>query len=176
MGIIRNTASDMPEKNAGRMHGAGGVTVKCPKCQGNIVISRMNGREPVRCAKCHYAMVRGTDLQAIVAACRKLANPNQTDSAVGILKHMIDYVPEAGTAIGVLASKYPLPISEGEKWSLLNSAYAGGDENAREWLNLMCQTSPDKYQQRTCAHCGAVKYIDRQDPVRSLCVFCRRAD
>ena len=176
MGIIRNTASDAPDKTGGKYHAAGGVTVKCPKCQGNIVISRMNGREPVRCAKCHYSMVRGTDLQAIVAACRKLASQNQVDSAVGILKHMIEYLPEAGTAVGVLASKYPLPISEAEKWGLLNSAYAGGDENAREWLNLMCQTSPDKYQQSVCKHCGAVKYIDRQHPAQSLCVFCQRAD
>ena len=176
MGVLRNNVSGSADKGVVRQHGAGGVTVKCPKCQGNIVIPRMNGREPVRCGKCHYAMVRGTDLQAIVTACRKLTNPNQIDSAVSILKHMIDYMPEAGTAIGILASKYPLPISEGEKWTLLNKAYEGGDENAREWLNLMCQTSPDKYQQRICRHCGAVKYIDRQNPAHSLCVFCRRTD
>ena len=176
MGIIRNMASDSQDKSGARYHATSGVTVKCPKCQGNIMISGMNGREPVRCAKCHYPMIRGSDLQAIVAACRKLANPNQVDSAIGILKHMAEYMPEAGTAIGELAGRYPLPISEAEKWSLLNSAYAGGDENARQWLNLMCQTSPDKYQQRVCPHCGAPKYTDRQNPAHSLCVFCQQAD
>ena len=175
MGVLRNSLPGMQGKNGEKRRG-GGITVKCPKCQANIAIPGLNGREPVRCAKCHYPMILTEDMKAIVNACRELKNSNQVDCAVGILCKMVEYMPQAGTAIGALANKYPLPISENEKWAILNSAYAGGDGNAQEWLNLMCQTSPDRYQRCICKHCGAIKYIDRQDRIRNVCVFCRKAD
>ena len=156
--------------------GRAGLTVKCPKCQANIPVLHLNGHEPIRCSRCHYPMIRNTDLKSVVDACRKLSNANQVDTAVSILRSMVEYFPEAGTALGELASKYPLPMSENEKWSCLNIAYNSGDEHAGEWLNLMCQTSPDRYMQCQCKSCGATKYLAKHGQSRSVCRFCQSAD
>ena len=156
--------------------GGGSITVKCPKCQTNIVIAKLNGHEAIRCHKCNYPMIRQDDLLSIVTACRKLTNPNQADNAARILRFMVEYMPEAGTALGELAGKYTLPLSESDKWSALTTAYAGGDESAREWLNLMCQTSPDKYQQCLCKNCGAPKYVLKNTQIKSPCVYCQQTD
>ena len=156
--------------------GCAGLTVKCPKCHASIPVLHLIAHEPLRCARCHYPMIRNTDLRFIVDACRKLSNANQVDTAVSILRSMVEYYPEAGTALGELASQYPLPMSENEKWTCLNIAYNSGDEHAGEWLNLMCQTSPEKYMQCQCKSCGAPKYIARQNQNRSVCRFCQSTD
>ena len=176
MGVLRNNTVDSGGKKSVQRKTGGGITVKCPKCQTVIMVSKMNAHEPVRCGKCNYPMIRNEDLLAIISACRRLNNSNQVESAVQILRFMVEYMPEAGTALGDLASKYTMPMSENDKWSCLNAAYAGGDESAREWLNIMCQTSPDKYQQCLCKNCGAPKYVQKNTQIKSPCVYCQRTD
>ena len=174
MSVIRN-GTTVPGKNGPRPKG-GGISVRCPKCQGSIMVSAIDGREAIRCGKCRYPMIRGEDLRAVIAACRKATGPGQANSAAGILESIMEYMPEAGTALGELAAKYTLPMSENDRWNALTAAYAGGDENAREWLNLMCRTSPDRYQQCLCKSCGAPRYMLKNARSGSPCIYCRQAD
>ena len=173
MSVIRRgpQVSSLPGKG-----GSTGIPVKCPKCQETIEITEFKGNKPIRCPRCSYPMIRRTDLLLIAAACKKLKNANQTRSAVGILKRMSEYLPEAGEALGALANQYTLPISDIERWNWLNGAYAAGDENAREWLDRMCQSNPGSYRQSFCEKCGAPKYYARQQAGSSLCKYCQSAD
>lgn len=152
------------------------IAVKCPKCRENIGIPEYKGNNPIRCAKCAYPLIRHSDLLLIVATCKKLSNANQVGSAVRILGQLADHIPEAGTALGVLANHYTLPISDMERWNRLSSAYAGGDENAREWLNRMCQSNPGTYKQGFCGHCGAPKYYIKHQAGKATCIYCQSTD
>jgi len=162
--------------NAPAASGVGRITMKCPKCQENIGITEFRGNQPLRCAKCAYPLICRSDLLQIVTACRNLKNANQAANAVRVLGRLADYLPEAGTALGVLANQYTLPISDMERWNKLNSAYASGDENAREWLNRMCQSNPGIYMQGFCGNCGAPKYYIREQAGKSLCGYCQSTD
>ncbi len=153
-----------------------GITVKCPKCQENIKISGFKNDEPIRCPKCAYPMIRRADLLLIVAACRKIAHADQVGSAVRILGRLSDFVPEAGTALGDLANKYTLPLSDQERWNKLISAYHGGDESAQEVLNRMCKSNPETYVHASCKNCGAPKYYVRHQKGKNLCSFCQCAN
>ena len=153
-----------------------GITVKCPKCQTAITVTGFKNDQPIRCANCAYPMVRRADLLRIIAACKKIGNADQVGSAVRVLGWLADYVPEAGTALGELASQYTLPLSDRERWNKLISAYAGGDEAAREWLNRMCRSNPDTYRHETCKSCGAPKYFVKQQKGSILCTYCQSAD
>ena len=173
MSVLRGGHKQSGKTSVRSSFSGSGITVKCPKCDANIVIVNMNSQEAVRCSKCHYPMIRQADLLSIVEACRKLSNPNQVDCAVSILRCMADYLPEAGTALGALANQYPLPMSESERWEKLSAAYAAGIDDAREWLVLMCQTNSEAYEQRSCKNCGAVKYAKNHHTEKNLCVFCQ---
>lgn len=153
-----------------------GIAVKCPKCQADITIAAINGETPVRCPKCNYPMIRRADLLSIIAACKKQSNAKQLECVVGLLRRLSDYLPEAGTALGMLATQHPLPISEEEKWDRLISAYAGGDVQAQEWLNLMCHSHPGLYEQRPCGNCGAPKYFEKRNQSSTLCIYCQSTD
>ncbi len=158
-------------KDGGRGLPGGGIVVKCPRCDASIIIGNMNSAEAVRCSRCHYPMICKADLHAIVRACQN-SNPNQVSCAVNILCCMADYFPEAGTALGALAKKYPLPMDENERWEKLLAAYAAGDEGAREWLILMCQANSEAYRQCTCKNCGAIYFFRTHQAGRSSCAFC----
>ena len=167
MGILR---SGMPGSAA-----QNGISVKCPKCQTAILITAMGPGAPVRCPQCSYPMIRQTDLLAVVAACTAVGD-HQVDSAVRILRFLSDTLPEAGTALGKLASRYTLPLNESERWNRMVNAYARGDRNAQEWLNLMCKASPGKYERRVCKNCSAPVFIDKGHHGKMLCVYCQCAD
>ena len=153
-----------------------GISVRCPKCQAAVVIAGIRNNEPVRCAKCAYPMITRADLLRIIDACRKPNSVDQVSTAVRILEILADYIPEAGTALGALASQHTLPISEQERWSKLLSAYSSGDENAREWLTRMCQSNPELYGQKTCSHCGAQEYYIKRPGGRAVCIYCQSVD
>ena len=153
-----------------------GVPFRCPKCTELINITDINGDAPVRCEKCNYPMIRRSDLLVIVAACKNIKNASQTKSATDILRKLSDHLPEAGTALGTLASKFTLPMSEDERWSILLSAYAGGDEHAKEWLHLMCKSNPGNYAETRCKNCGAIKYISKYHAGKMACIFCHNTD
>lgn len=153
-----------------------GVTVQCPKCQERIIIAESRGNKPIRCAKCAYPLIRRSDLLLIAAACKKPASEAQAGRAVRILGWLADILPEAGTALGALANEHTLPISDMDRWNRLNSAYATGDENAREWLNRMCQSNPGIYKQGFCGNCGAPKYYVKNQTGKALCTYCQSAD
>ncbi len=176
MSVLRGGMKPNGKTSTKKWSTGSGISVKCPKCDANIVIVNMNSQEAIRCSKCHYPMIRNADLLSIVDACRKPSNPNQVDCAVSILRCMADYFPEAGTALGALANQYPLPMSESERWEKLSAAYAAGVEDAREWLVLMCQTNSETYAQRTCKNCGAIKYTKTKFSEKNLCIFCQSED
>lgn len=174
MGILRNSQTETAGKK-GFHPGGGSIEVRCPKCQAIIYIAGVDGHEPVRCRKCRYPLIRNGDLRVIVDACRNISKPNQAETAVRVLRNMLEYMPEAGTALGELAGRQSLPMSERDKWDCLTAAYARGDENAREWLDQMCRTSPDQYRQSLCGNCGAPKYVLKGARAESPCVYCRQA-
>ena len=126
----------------------------------------------MRCAKCFYPMIHRSDLLLIVEACKNSKSAN----SIGILRHLANYIPEAGTALGAMASKGVLTINDSERWDYLNRAYTGGDENAREWLNIMCQSNPWNYKRSFCRHCGAPKYYTGDRGEITMCVFCHSRD
>lgn len=175
MGVIRDGGVITSHNNAVRAKESG-IIVKCPKCQGDISVTGFRNDEPVRCPKCAYPLVTRADMLQIIAACAKPDNAGQVGSAVGILKRLADFVPEAGTALGSLAGKYTLPISEQERWEKLVDAYAAGDENAKEGLNRMCQSNPEMYGHKLCSHCGAHKYFIKRKNGEPVCVYCRRSE
>lgn len=158
------------------LHGGSWITVKCPKCQADIRLSGFKGDAPIRCGKCAYPMIRRSDLLQIVAACRNVSTNDQIGSAVGILKQLTKDIPEAGTALGALARKHTVPFSDQQRWELLIAACAGGDENAREWLDKMCESRPDAYKCGHCANCGAPKYYLRGKKGETQCNYCQSMD
>ena len=178
MGVLRVGKTDgfTQGQGAGRNGAMSGITVKCPKCQAPVVIAGFRNDEPVRCSKCAYPMVSRADLMQIVAACKKPNSADQVNAAVIILERLADFIPEAGTALGELSSQYTLPISDWERWNKLYSAYSGGDERAREWLDRMCQSNPGVYGQKTCSRCGAQKYYIKRQGSGSVCIYCQCAD
>lgn len=173
MGVLRKGSKQGTIKPTG-----GEIIVKCPKCQEEIHITGPNdNNEPIRCGNCAYPMIRRSDLLRIVEACRKKpADAAQALVAFKILIRMADYVPEAGTALGVLANHYTLSMTDWERWNRLVAAYAGGDENAREWLNRMCQSNPGTYKQENCSQCGAPKYYTKDQQGTTRCIFCHSTD
>lgn len=173
MSVLRGGLKPNGKTSVRSSFSGSGITVKCPKCEANIVIVNMNSQEAVRCSKCHYPMISKADLLSIVDACRNPGNPNQVDCSVNILRCMADYLPEAGTALGALANQYPLPMSESERWEKLSAAYAAGVDDARDWLVLMCQTNSEAYEQCTCKNCGAIKFVKHHQAEKNLCIFCQ---
>lgn len=155
-----------------------GIPVKCPKCQAGIIITSLHGDSPVRCHRCNYPMIRRSDLFLIIAACRKLKNASQARYAVAILRRLSEFMPEAGTALGMLPSQttIPLPLSEQERWNALISAYSAGDERAREGLHLMCQSNPEVYRRKPCGNCGAPKYFEEYMRGKTVCTYCQCTD
>lgn len=153
-----------------------GIPVTCPKCQANILIKGLQGNTPVRCSKCNYPMICRSDLLPIIAACKKATTAEQTHCANDLLQRFSEFMPEAGTAIGMLANHQKIHIGDTERWAKLINAYAGGDNNAREFLNLMCASTPEYYEQEYCRSCGAPKYRDKRLKVSSACIYCQTTD
>ena len=153
-----------------------GVAIPCPKCQESIRISGALGDEPVRCPRCAYPMIRRADLLLIVSACRNIAGGDQAESAVRILNWLADFHPEAGTALGDLANRYTIPVSDRERWNKMTGAYAGGDRGAQEWLMRMCQSNPKTYQADSCKNCGAPKYYITGQRQQTRCCYCQSTD
>lgn len=176
MSVIRNKNISLSNGKGLQLHNPDGITVKCPKCQSAIVINRIHSDVPVRCSKCNYPMICRSDLMQIVSACKKLTSSDQIASAARILQQLSETLPEAGTALGVLANQQTLPISDRERWSCLLAAYAAGDDDAREWLGLMCQSNPKMYERISCKNCGAPKYVEKSQRKSSVCVFCQLTD
>ena len=156
-------------------HASGGISVKCSKCQMTFTVSSISATSPARCEKCGYPMILRSDLIAIADACAAAKN-NQIDSALSILQFLIEDLPEVGTAIGNLSSRYTLPLSERARWNMLMKAYKSGNSNAQEWLNLMCKASPDIFEQRTCSNCSSPVFIDKQHQGKTFCLYCQCAD
>ena len=153
-----------------------GIIIHCPKCQAKLSITGFRNDEPLRCITCAYPLITRTDLLQVVAACKKLSSADQVSSAVRILEKLADFIPEAGTALGVLANQYTLPVGDLVRWNKLISAYATGDENAHEWLNRMCQSNPEIYGKKICKNCGAQKYFIRGKASKTICNYCQSVD
>lgn len=148
------------------------ISVKCSRCQAHIQIKGISSNMPVRCSECNYPMICYSDMLAIVEACRN-AKESQLSSAVLILRFLSGVLPEAGTALGYLAKKYTLQMSERERWIILQTAYAAGDEKAMEWLDLMCKSNPISYAKHNCPYCGAPIYMDLSHQEKKICVYCQ---
>lgn len=161
--------------NDGKNKFPNGISVKCPKCQSNIVITESSGNAPIRCEKCNYPMIRRSDLLLLIDACKNMeATPD--GGAVSVLLRLSEYIPEAGTALGLLANRLTLPLSTEQRWNKLLSAYAGGDEKAQEGLSLMCASHPERYEHRYCKNCGASKYIEKLHSGKTVCIYCQSSD
>lgn len=148
------------------------VNCICPKCQMDISITQIQGTAPIRCEHCSYPFIRRSDLQRIVTACGQI-NASQVQTAVSVLRQLCGVFPEAGTALGALAGRFTLPLSDDDRWSYLLGAFSAGDLNAQEYLNLMCKSAPDRYSQSPCSHCGAPVYRARNNPNTYPCHYCR---
>ena len=176
MSVLRTGNRGNPQKSSRWQGLSRGVAVPCPKCRETIWITGAMGDEPVRCGKCAYPMIRRADLLLIVSACRKIGSADQAESAVRILNWLTDLIPEAGNALGELANRYTVPISDRERWNKLIGAYAGGDRSAQEWLEKMCQSNPKTYQNDACRNCGAPKYYISGQRRQTSCVYCQTTD
>lgn len=155
---------------------AQGVVVPCPKCHEQIRITGMMNDEPIRCPKCAYPLIRRADLLLVVHACREIDSADQAENAVRILIWLSDFIPEAGTALGELANRYTVPVSDRERWNKLIGAYTGGDRNAQEWLTRMCQSNPKTYLVDSCKNCGAPKYFVSNQRRQTMCGYCQCTD
>lgn len=153
--------------------GKNGIYVKCPKCQAQILVVSISRQEPVRCKKCNYPLMLHTDFLSIVSACKNIHGKKQVDAAISILSHLSGIVPEAGSAYGMMAICHSFTYSEEERWNMLLHAYQEGDMGAKEWLNMLCSSYPEKYKMENCKNCGAPKYIERCRPDKSTCAFCK---
>ena len=173
MGVLRDPGKG--KDGALRIPAAGAVSVRCSRCRSNIAVSSVSASSPVRCGRCGYPMVLRSDLLALVEACAG-AKSSQAGTALSILQFLADDLPEAGAALGVLTSRYTLPLSERVRWSRLMAAYAAGDRSAQQGLDLMCKSTPDVFTRRTCPECGAPAYTDRLHQGKTLCVYCHSAD
>lgn len=170
-GILRTSALRGSDK-------MGSLTVPCPKCQSVIQFSDMRDDAPVCCEKCNYPMIRRSDLFQIIASCKKAKNIRQAATAVAILRRLAEFMPEAGTALGMLPAQlsFPLPLDEHERWNLLENTYAAGNDNAREGLELMLKSIPMLYGISYCNRCGAKKYFERNSRGKNGCPYCRCTD
>lgn len=173
MSVLRR---DNHRKDIPVVKGSGKIAVRCPKCRETIGVTEIKGNRPIRCAKCSYPLIRRSDLMLIVAACKKPDNSNQVSTAMRILQQLAEILPEAGTALGEMADTHTLPISDTERWNMLNESYAQGDENARELLNRMCKANPGIYGQRICKGCGATQYFIKGKTENALCSYCQSTD
>lgn len=153
-----------------------GIGVKCPKCQSSIVFASLQGDAPIRCENCYYPMICRSDLFLIIDACKHIDSPAQGKYAVSVLRQLSEMMPEAGTALGLLPTTLPFALAMGddERWNILEKAYAAGDDNAREGLELMIKSSPALYSTGFCSKCGAKKYFARR--AKSSCPYCQSAD
>ena len=179
MGIIRSDSGKRNSRAGVKAVDKGdGLTVTCPKCRASIVFSGLHGDTPIRCGSCNYPLIRRSDMFSIIAACKTVKTASQASCAVSVLRRLAEFMPEAGTALGLLPSQLtiPLPLSESERWNVLANAYAAGDDNAREGLNLMRQSSPDLYSISYCKSCGAMKYHERHASSTTACPYCQRTD
>ena len=174
MSVIRNDPHPGRNGTAGNVLDKG-VSVKCPKCHDFVIITAMAHGSPVRCRKCNYPMVSEEDFQRIVNACLSLKNQDQVNSAANILRNLADYYPPAGAALGRLASRYSISLSEDLRWDVLLRAYQAGETSAKEWLGQMCRTNPTLYRSETSSFCGAEKYIRMPHPDKVYCSFCQQA-
>ena len=174
MGVLRGL-SDRGKNGDFTAPASGGVSVKCSRCRTNITVTSVGPGSPVRCGRCGYPMVLRSDLLALAEACAAAKN-SQITCAYSILQFLADDLPEAGAALGALASRYTLPLSERVRWSRLVNAYAAGNRSAKEWLSLMCKSSPDVFEERPCPNCSAPMFTDRLHQGRTLCVYCHSAD
>lgn len=165
-------------KSADKLSGkhTSGISVSCPKCQANILFKDLRGNQPIRCDKCNYPMIRRSDLLPVVNACKKASTAEQMRCASDLLQRYSEFMPEAGTALGMLANLQKVNIGDAERWSKLINAYAGGDTSAREFLNLMCASTPEYYEQEFCRSCGAPKYRDKRQKLAGACIYCQTTD
>ena len=150
------------------------ISVKCSRCQTHILIKGIGSNMPVRCPECNYPMICYSDMLSIVEVCKN-AKESQLSSSVAILHFLSGILPEAGTALGYLAKKYTLQMSERERWTILQYAYAAGDDKAREWLDLMCKSNPTTFEKKICPYCGATVYSDLSYQEKKICVYCKSA-
>lgn len=175
MSILRSGGSPSAKKKL-TFGSDKGITVRCPKCQSRIVFTTLQNDAPIRCGKCNYPMVCRSDLFLLVEACKKIDSSAQAKCAVDVLRRLSEVMPEAGTALGMLPTlvSFPLAVKDAERWNMLENAYAAGDDNAREGLELMIKASPGIYSARYCSSCGAKKYFEKHG--RSSCPYCHSTD
>lgn len=153
-------------------HRQAGLNCTCPKCQTGIRITQLQANAPIRCEHCSYPFIRRSDLMLIVAACKQI-NASQLGTAVTVLRQLSDKLPEAGTAMGELAGRFTLPLSDDERWNYLLGAFSAGELKAQQYLNLMCKSAPERYSQSPCSHCGAPVYRAKSNPQAYPCLYCR---
>lgn len=153
-----------------------GLSVKCPKCQSTIAFKGLPPEGPIRCGKCNYPMICRSDLFLLIDACMKVEKAAQATCAVEVLRRLSEVMPEAGTALGLLPTRlsFPVALSDAERWNTLGNAYAAGDDNAQEGLELLIKSNPDLYSARYCSSCGAKKYFVRHG--KSSCPYCHSTD
>lgn len=164
MSVLRST----PTK------GQNGIYVKCPKCQAKILITSMSKQEPVCCGKCNYPLILRSDFLSIISACKNTDGKKQLDSAIAILSHLSGFMPEAGSAYGMMSINHSFTYNEEERWNKLLRAYQEGDLGAKKWLKKLCDSYPEKYKMENCKNCGAPKYIERRRPDKTTCAFCKQ--
>jgi len=157
----------------GAAQGGAAIIVKCPKCREDIRVTGFPNDEAVRCGRCAYPLVCRSDLLAIVEACGSASGAEQLVCAVRVLTWLTDHVPEAASALGSLAARHTLPMSDRDRWSCLAAAWARGDRQAQEWLDKMCQSNPETYKRVPCKSCGAPRYFIGRRQDSAPCVYCQ---
>ncbi len=175
MSVLRNNHPASVKHSVWQEGLDGSVTVKCPKCASGIPVTQPDRNSPIRCPNCNYPLILRQDMMLIINACLN-SSPNQTGAVMQILRHLSESVPEAGTALGMLANRRSLSLTEKERWEKLISAYLHGDDGACEWLDMICQANPGAYEKRCCKNCGAPLYIEKRHRGKTPCIFCENED
>ena len=156
-----------------------GITLTCPKCGANIIVSGLNGNKPIRCGECSYPLIKGSDLMPLIKACEQISNSDiqRVSIAAQILSRLSVSFPEAAIALSRLVNRMPSKtISEFERFNALLSAYAAGNSQAQEMLDDMCKSDPKAFEVRTCKCCGAKKYTSRMPNSKVRCIYCQSED
>ena len=156
-----------------------GIVIRCPKCQARIKVYGFDGDVPVRCGSCGYPLVTGDDLMPLIHACGQVTDQDmeKAECAAGILSFLSESIPEAVIVLSGLVERLPfLRVNDNERFSRLIYAYSGGNPEARDYLDKMCQSNPESYEMRICRNCGAHKYIERRASAMNACIYCQSTD
>lgn len=155
------------------------ITITCPKCGANIVVSGLMGDKPIRCVECSYPLIKGSDLMPLIKACEQIddSDMQRVSIAAHILSRFSASFPEAAIALSRLVNRMPSKtISEFERFNALINAYAAGNFQAQEMLDDMCKSDPKAFEVRTCKCCGAKKYTSRMPNTKVRCIYCQSED